>query len=77
MMEIQAKWVAGVLSGKAILPSKEEMLADVEEHYHQMEDAGVPNHYTHRLPVNEVCMYIQKKNKERKSTLPYLSSLKV
>ncbi|KAL3516966.1 hypothetical protein ACH5RR_023868 [Cinchona calisaya] len=52
MMELQAKWVASVLSGKVILPSKEEMLADVEQHYRLMEENGIPRHHTHRLPPN-------------------------
>ncbi|CAI9106294.1 OLC1v1005420C2 [Oldenlandia corymbosa var. corymbosa] len=54
MMQIQAEWVVCVLSGKAFLPSKEEMLEDVEEHYKQMESMGVPKHYTHQLPLNQV-----------------------
>ncbi|CAI9103633.1 OLC1v1002153C2 [Oldenlandia corymbosa var. corymbosa] len=54
MLELQAKWVAFALSGKAILPSKEEMLADVEEHYRLMEQDGVPKCYTQRLPVDAV-----------------------
>lgn len=50
MIEVQARWVAAILSGKVILPSKEEMLADVEQHYRLMEENGVPKHHTHRLP---------------------------
>ncbi|KAL3536993.1 hypothetical protein ACH5RR_000359 [Cinchona calisaya] len=49
MIELQAKWVASVLSGKTILPSKEEMLSDVEQYYRLMEAKGVPKHHTHTL----------------------------
>lgn len=55
MIELQAKWIAGVLSGKVMLPSKEEMLAAVEQHYRLMEENGIPKHHTHTLPFN-VCM---------------------
>lgn len=54
MLELQAKWIAQVLSGNAILPSREEMLADVEAHYKQMEEDGIPKHHTHMLYNNEV-----------------------
>ncbi|CAI9109827.1 OLC1v1009733C1 [Oldenlandia corymbosa var. corymbosa] len=53
MMEIQAKWIVSVLSGKSNLPSEEEMLADVEEHYKQMKNKGIPGHHTHKLPSNQ------------------------
>lgn len=53
-IELQSKWVACVLSGKAILPSEEEMLADVEQHYKDMEDQGVPKHHTHKITPHEV-----------------------
>ncbi|KAG8363394.1 hypothetical protein BUALT_Bualt19G0017800 [Buddleja alternifolia] len=49
MMDLQAIWVARVLSGKASLPSKEDMLAEVQQHYQYMEDNGTPKHYTHGL----------------------------
>ncbi|GAA0143889.1 oxygenase [Lithospermum erythrorhizon] len=49
MLESQAKWVAKVLSGKLVLPTKEEMLDDTEEFYNQMEEAGIPKHRTHYL----------------------------
>lgn len=52
MIYLQAKWVAHVLSGKAILASKEEMLADVRQHYHLMEQNGVPKNHTHILASN-------------------------
>ncbi|KAF5957475.1 hypothetical protein HYC85_004700 [Camellia sinensis] len=53
MMELQSKWVAQVLSGKVHLPSKAEMLADVQQHYQRMEECGIPKHHTHRLHPNE------------------------
>lgn len=54
MIDLQAKWVASVLSGNAILPSEEEMLADVEEHYRLMEENGIPKHHTHSLDLKMV-----------------------
>lgn len=57
-MELQAKWIARVLSGKTILASKLEMLADVQQHYRHMEENGVPKHRMHALQGVAVCMYI-------------------
>ncbi|KAK6142951.1 hypothetical protein DH2020_023299 [Rehmannia glutinosa] len=45
-VDLQAKWTAHVLSGKAPLPSKEEMMADIQEYYRCMDDKGIPKHYT-------------------------------
>lgn len=53
-IELQSKWVARVLSCKAILPSRKEMLADVEEHYRDMEGRGVPNRHTHSIHPHEI-----------------------
>ncbi|XP_059651573.1 flavin-containing monooxygenase FMO GS-OX5-like [Cornus florida] len=53
MMELQSKWIAHVLSGKVSLPSKEEMLADVEKFYRHMEESGIPKHYTHQIYPNQ------------------------
>lgn len=47
--ELQAKWIAQVLSGNVLLPSEEEMLADVEDHNRHLEEAGIPKRHTHRL----------------------------
>ncbi|KAL8166537.1 hypothetical protein V2J09_008036 [Rumex salicifolius] len=47
--ELQSKWIAGVLSGRLSLPSKEEMTEDVEAFYSRLDDAGVPKRYTHAL----------------------------
>ncbi|PIN20862.1 Flavin-containing monooxygenase [Handroanthus impetiginosus] len=48
-IDLQAKWIAHVLSGKASLPSEEEMLADVQEYYQTMAEKGIPKHHTHSL----------------------------
>ncbi|KAF8697150.1 hypothetical protein HU200_036146 [Digitaria exilis] len=46
--ELQSKWVARVLSGRgAALPSEEDMLASVQEHYREMEEAGKAKRRTH------------------------------
>ncbi|KAL6326059.1 hypothetical protein AAG906_000934 [Vitis piasezkii] len=52
--ELQSKWLAHVLSGKALLPTKEEMMSDIEKYYHHMEETGVPKRFTHVLPPNEI-----------------------
>ena len=52
--ELQSKWLAHVLSGKALLPTKEEMMSDIEKYYHHMEETGVPKRFTHVLPPSEV-----------------------
>ncbi|PHU17621.1 hypothetical protein BC332_13316 [Capsicum chinense] len=52
--ELQAKWIAQVLSGKVVLPSKEEMLAVVEDHNRHLEEAGIPKHHTHLLHPHEL-----------------------
>jgi hypothetical protein len=45
--EMQARWVAQVLSGRRVLPSKEEMMRSIEEHNRRAtETAGVPNRLT-------------------------------
>ncbi|GMJ09274.1 hypothetical protein like AT1G62620 [Hibiscus trionum] len=54
VMELQAKWVAKVLSGKAELPSKEAMTCSVEKLYGEMEKNGRSKHYTHCLQNGEV-----------------------
>ncbi|KAL6911434.1 hypothetical protein ACP4OV_000239 [Aristida adscensionis] len=47
--EVQARWVAQVLSGRRALPSAEEMLSCVHEYYRAKEMAGVPKRQTHSL----------------------------
>jgi thioredoxin reductase len=45
--ELQARWVARCLSGKARLPSVEEMLRDTLDLYAEMEATGVDARFTH------------------------------
>ncbi|XP_030468484.2 flavin-containing monooxygenase FMO GS-OX-like 2 [Syzygium oleosum] len=54
--ELQSKWVAKVLSGELVLPSEEEMMSSVLEHYQHIEELGWPKHYTHRLEIGK-CEY--------------------
>ncbi|XP_072962418.1 flavin-containing monooxygenase FMO GS-OX-like 4 [Typha angustifolia] len=49
LFELQSKWVAGVLSGRIDLPTKEEMMEDAETFYSKLENAGQPKRYTHNL----------------------------
>uniref|UniRef100_A0A0E0LGA4 Flavin-containing monooxygenase n=1 Tax=Oryza punctata TaxID=4537 RepID=A0A0E0LGA4_ORYPU len=48
-IEVQARWVAQVLSGRRTLPSPEEMVRAVEEHNRGMEAAGLPKRRTHDM----------------------------
>lgn len=57
MIDLQAKWVASVLSGKVSLPSEEDMLADLEQYYRLLEDKGIPKHHTHSLDLNMVVQF--------------------
>lgn len=49
VVELQAKWVAKVLSGKILLPTEEEMMESVKEFYQFMEENGFPKRHTHSL----------------------------
>ncbi|KAK8445484.1 hypothetical protein SEVIR_9G334600v4 [Setaria viridis] len=49
LFELQSKWVAGVLSGRIVLPSKEEMMEDVKAFYSKLEARGWPKRYTHNF----------------------------
>ncbi|KAL7083330.1 hypothetical protein ACP275_14G154600 [Erythranthe tilingii] len=49
MIDLQAKWIAHILSGKRNLPSEEEMLSEVEEYYRKMDEKRIPKHHTHSL----------------------------
>ncbi|KAL0550360.1 hypothetical protein IC582_014868 [Cucumis melo] len=49
LFELQSNWIAGVLSNRIALPSKEEMLADVKAFYKDLEALGKPKHRTHDL----------------------------
>lgn len=53
MIELQSKWIARVLSGKANLPSEEEMMEDVKQYYQQMTKLNRPMHLTHYLPNSD------------------------
>ncbi|KAK4389453.1 Flavin-containing monooxygenase FMO GS-OX-like 4 [Sesamum angolense] len=48
-----SKWIAGVLSGRIPLPSKEEMMTDTEALYSSLEASGIPYRYTHRLGADQ------------------------
>ncbi|XP_037438782.1 flavin-containing monooxygenase FMO GS-OX-like 8 [Triticum dicoccoides] len=48
-LEVQARWVAQVLSGRRELPPEEEMLRCVEENLCAREAAGVPRKLTHNI----------------------------
>ncbi|CAN4097761.1 unnamed protein product [Withania somnifera] len=49
LCELQSKWIAGVLSGRISLPSKEDMNADIEAFYSSMTTSCIPKHYTHNM----------------------------
>ncbi|BAU00465.1 Flavin-containing monooxygenase FMO GS-OX-like 4 [Vigna angularis] len=49
MFELQSKWIAAVLSNRIALPSKEEMLEDIEAFYSSLEASGTPKRYTHNM----------------------------
>ncbi|KAK3126129.1 hypothetical protein QOZ80_7AG0552090 [Eleusine coracana subsp. coracana] len=53
--EVQAKWVAQVLSGRRRLPPVEQMLSSVEEYHRTQEAAGVPKQFSHDLWDIEYC----------------------
>ncbi|XP_066396647.1 flavin-containing monooxygenase FMO GS-OX-like 8 [Miscanthus floridulus] len=47
--EVQARWVAQVLSGRRQLPSSEEMMRSAEEYHHAREKASVPRRLSHAI----------------------------
>ncbi|GLU05604.1 hypothetical protein SLE2022_226970 [Rubroshorea leprosula] len=47
VFELQSKWVAGVLSGRSMLPSQEEMMEEVKAFYSTIGASGIPKRYTH------------------------------
>ncbi|CAM0956250.1 unnamed protein product [Alopecurus aequalis] len=49
LFELQSKWVAGVMSGRIKLPSKDEMIEDVKAIYLRLETHGWPKRYTHNF----------------------------
>ncbi|VVB01587.1 unnamed protein product [Arabis nemorensis] len=42
IFELQSKWIAGVLSGRITLPSKEDMMVEIETLYATYEAQGIP-----------------------------------
>ncbi|PIN26670.1 Flavin-containing monooxygenase [Handroanthus impetiginosus] len=57
LIEIQCKWIAGILSGRIPLESKEEMTADIEAFNASLEATGVPKRYTHRMGEHQQFEY--------------------
>ncbi|XP_068655481.1 flavin-containing monooxygenase FMO GS-OX-like 9 [Aristolochia californica] len=53
--EVQARWIAQVLSKKRALPSWDEMMKSIKDFYQSMEAAGVPKHKTHDVASFEYC----------------------
>ncbi|ESW29329.1 hypothetical protein PHAVU_002G061500 [Phaseolus vulgaris] len=51
MFELQSKWIAGILSNRIALPSKEEMVEDIEVFYSSLEATGTPKRYTHNMAL--------------------------
>lgn len=49
LCELQSKWIAGILSGRVSLPSKEKMMEEVEAFYSTLKAAGIPKRYAHQL----------------------------
>lgn len=49
MFELQATWIAKILSGDVFLPSRAEMLASVESLYNSLELHGHPVRHTHMI----------------------------
>ncbi|KAJ4754209.1 Flavin-containing monooxygenase [Rhynchospora pubera] len=49
LVELQCKWLAGILSGRIELPLEEEMLKDVKADYQRLEMKGWPKRYAHNF----------------------------
>ncbi|KAH9313939.1 hypothetical protein KI387_022566, partial [Taxus chinensis] len=49
LCELQSKWVACTLSGKAIMPSENDMMEAVKDFYAHNEAVGRPKHYIHNI----------------------------
>ncbi|KAL3366121.1 hypothetical protein AABB24_010994 [Solanum stoloniferum] len=47
--ELQSKWIAGVLSGRISLLSKEDMIADIDAFYSSLDTSCIPKRYTHNM----------------------------
>lgn len=57
MFELQSKWIAGILSNRIALPSKEEMAKDVDAFYSSLEASGTPKRYTHNMGILQVFLF--------------------
>ncbi|EAZ16930.1 hypothetical protein OsJ_32412 [Oryza sativa Japonica Group] len=55
--ELESRWVARALSGRAELPGEEAMAAAVEEDYRRMDAAGKPKRHTHALMPDWLTMF--------------------
>ncbi|KAF3499460.1 hypothetical protein F2Q69_00040698 [Brassica cretica] len=53
LFELQSKWIAGVLSGRITLPSKEDMMVEIKTEYATLEAQGIPKRYTHCLGISQ------------------------
>ncbi|CAL0314299.1 unnamed protein product [Lupinus luteus] len=49
VFERQSNWIAGTLSNRIALPSKEKMMEDVQAFYSSLEASGTPKRYTHKM----------------------------
>lgn len=58
MFEFQSKWIAGALSGRIMLPSREEMMEDTKSFYSMLEASGIPKHHTHNLSGYQVSLVL-------------------
>ena len=74
LVELQSKWVAGVLSGWIKLPSKDEMMEDVKAFYSKLQACGWPKRYTHNLSKCQVdvCEYLVIKLRDLITILSYI-----
>ena len=53
VLALQARAVASVLGGKVLLPSREEMEADIDNEREELKDAGMAPHYIHLLATKQ------------------------
>ncbi|CAA7034215.1 unnamed protein product [Microthlaspi erraticum] len=57
MFELQSKWIAGVLSGRIKLPSKEDMMVETKTMKDTFEALGIPKRFTHCLGIDQFEYY--------------------
>ncbi|CAH8313078.1 unnamed protein product [Eruca vesicaria subsp. sativa] len=54
LFELQSKWIAGVLSGRVRLPSKEDMMVELIKNINDtLEAQGIPKRYSHYLGISQ------------------------